>query len=239
MICTRAEVLTHLELTTATDEEIAAVMMQHRLAEADIKAFLGQAIELQTHTEYLPRLDAQVYSGNAYDDAESYAERLSELYVSEFPLRSIVSISEGEINGAGVFVGTPLTTSDYRVAWKRPGFSESGKITRVDAHWPASAGAVEVVYTAGYSPDELNGAAGGLNVSDFKLAVLSAVKDRYDESRGVGAVRSESIEGYSVSFMPAGGGMGGKSGMGGGGAKAKTWQKILSRYKHRFLNLGD
>jgi hypothetical protein len=238
MICTRAEVLTHLELTSATDEEVAAVMLQHRLAEADVKAFLGHSIELQTHTEYLPRLDAASYAGNEFDDAEGYVERNSELHVTEMPLRSIVSIKEGEINSAGAFAGTALTGSDYRVAWKRPGFSESGKIMRIDAYWPAGASTVEVVYTAGYSPDELAGAAGGINASDIKLAVLAAVKDRYDESRGVGAVRSESIEGYSVSFMPAGGGGGGKSGMG-GGAKAKTWQKILSRYKHRFLSLGD
>ena len=99
----------------------------------------------------------------------------------------------------GLPVNQVATLGPSGGGWVQPlsGICRSGILQRINLNWPARQRTVRVVYTAGWTADELEYG----EASDIKLAMLDAVKWCFSQ-RGdnAGAVTSESEGDWSASY---------------------------------------
>lgn len=140
------------------------------------------------------------------------------LLLRNLPVRSVTSIHEDP--NAWVTVESPSYTKwsdgtllvearDYVVDWDCDDedgntICKSGIVFRNGGIWSLQARSIKVVYTAGYTDQEIRAGEG----ADFKQAVLMGVAKFVQEAfanalygeRRAGAIISESLDGYSVSF---------------------------------------
>lgn len=192
------------------------------LAEQLLKDYVKGPIEQTTLTEYYPELAAYEPAGEPLEDPAvevvggrvltDYGGTADVLRLRNTPVRSITSIHDNAAawdSGTADFPASTLLTagSDYLIDFDESGLCRSGLVYRRSGSWPVSpqhARTVKVIYVAGYTAGELSGA-----YSRFQTAALTAVLFWYNQVKanqqngitgGAGAIVSESLDAYSVSF---------------------------------------
>lgn len=145
----------------------------------------------------------------------------NELQLQHIPVRGVPTIYrdyDGRFgNKAGSFPAGSLITngSDYWASYdivdsQGNGVCQDG-IIRAMGLWPTQAGSLKVVYTAGYSDNELRGGDPLLDASPIWDATLSEATRRARRilleqkgslGLGIGLLNSESLGGYSYSANP-------------------------------------
>lgn len=252
-ITTASEVASYLGLSSTPT--LLTTLLPY--GEAEVKKFLRYDPEQQEHTEIYPasqraadrdvlvdvRGDKAIFTGG--HQANNF------LYVKHLPVRdsSATGVSSdpqvfedydarfGQASGAFA-ASTEIDRGDeWYLDYEYAGLSKSGKFVRVGANWPTQAGTVKIVYTAGYSADELAGTGGDVDVSDIKLACLIAVGHLYKQavlngSTGAagltaGPIVSESITDYSYTVS---GGAAERMGYSRGGLPSQV-QRMLTPYR--------
>lgn len=195
------------------------------------EAYLGYEIERSNRTEFYPRFNRHP-SYDVFVNADANlsvvdSPGLDYLYLRGRPvLLSGLSVYEdyGAYGGQspGSFPGSSLLTlgSDYYLDIWEAGVSRNGKVIRIGGTWPGLPGSIKVVYTAGYTDDELKGdltdAEDYVDGSDIhrgvKLCALKAYAEltAYQQSEsegagssGIGPLSSETIDDYSYTMNPA------------------------------------
>jgi hypothetical protein len=228
-----AEVALELGLSSSiTEEERAVVRVAITKSEGAVKKFLGYDPTQRERTEYYPQTDYNF--GHAQHVWEATAttayvrevaeEASSELQIRHVPIRNVPAIDlridyDGRGgSAAGAFAAETLRTEgeDY---WPNYGQVDSDGnrvcfdgLIRSIGLWPTVAGSVRIVYTAGYTDDELHGADDLIDASPIVEAVLEEAKRRVEgafvrRKHGVGWVpgimSSESLGDYSYSIDTA------------------------------------
>ena len=225
-----SEVWLRAGLSASITEEERAIVQQALVdAEGAVKRFLRYDPVRRSRTEFYPRVD-QSYAGAAYiwdvSAQQAYIRQLaeettSELRVQHVPVRSSpaidLRIDYGARAGtvAGSFAAATLQTegTDY---WPNYTLVDSDGnsvcldgIIRTIGLWPTVAGAVRIVYTAGYSENELHGVDNVIDASPIRTAVINEAVRRTEKafvrrkSTALGWVAgiktSESLGDYSYS----------------------------------------
>jgi hypothetical protein len=198
------EVLSYMSKETETDSSVVARLeLIQRLTERSIRRYVGTNIVQATYTHFLPS------PGQCIGKPD-----LGEvLRLPEYPVRSITTIHEDEYayagSAAGAFGSDDLLTSgsDYYLAVDQSGLSWFGHVVRISSTWAAIPGSLKVVYTAGWTADELDGDVDDprLDASDIKLAVLKTISETYSRAAqqnesGGGRIISEKIDDYFVQY---------------------------------------
>lgn len=189
-------------------------------AEMMVREHLGYSVEQATYTEYLPDMDYRQpestlearFLSPGYGYTHGVSNPVSELFVNEYPLRSVTSVYENQIAWEtdpvnGDFSSGFLLTagSDYTVDFAEPGFSFSGSLKRFGA-WSPIRKSVKVTYVAGYTADELDSTrwraikeAVMLTAHKFYLDV-TMLQRTSKKTSGFGIVTSEKLDDYFVQF---------------------------------------
>jgi hypothetical protein len=218
-----AEVLSYLgKGTTASDIDIGRLQTIKTASEMLLRRYLGCGITQATYTHYLPK-------GHPFDrfptsrrisEAGAATERYwlgPDIVLPEYPLRSITSINEdrdGRFDQAsGAFDSTTLLTEGGGYYWPvdASGFSRWATVIRIDTLWPANPGSIKVVYTAGWTSDELHGLVtdSTLDASPLRMATLKIIAESWTDKLqaetstsggGAGPLKQESFDGYSVTY---------------------------------------
>jgi len=226
-----SEVLLQLGLSSsATDEERAVSSAAIASAEGAVKRFLRYDPGQKLRTEFYPRHDQrignvqsiwEVTNTEAYLRQESGAST-SELQLQHIPIRSVPAIDlridyDGKSGArAGTFAAATQKTegTDF---WPNYDLIDSDGnsvcrdgIVRSVGLWPASAGNVKVVYTAGYTPEELHGQDAIIDASPIVEAVIDEARRRVEKmfvrkksvlgGFAAGPKCSESLGSYSYSI---------------------------------------
>lgn len=174
-IVVSSDVLMELGLSSgATAEEIAVVASCIKRAEGAIKRFLHYDPSSKSRTEYYPQQDIRSSGDGMWEvnDTEAYIRSLSgastnELQLQCIPVRSIESLyidydgRSGTKDGAFSEDCLKIEGVDYWANFDQ--LDSSGDkvcmdgILRSQGLWPTTPGCVKVIYTAGYTADELQG----------------------------------------------------------------------------------
>jgi len=225
-----AEVLLELGLSASdTDEERAIVSVAIGRAEGAVKRHLKYDPTRQSRTEYYPQLDVEFEPRRVYWEVEgstAYQRRVaysatSELQVQHLPIRSITSLAidyDGRSDSkSGAFTDTKTEGTDF---WPNyDGLDGDGNkicrdgIIRSEGIWPTTPGSVKLVYTSGYSDDELHGEIALVDASPIWSSVLAEACRRvrkafiWKKKTGVGflsgPIISEKLGDYSVTLDSA------------------------------------
>ena len=197
-----SELLLQLGLSSSvTDEERAVSLAALTSAEGAVKRFLRYDPELKLRTEYYPRQDRNI--GNAQgiwevSATEAYVRQesgavTSELQVQHIPVRSTPAIDlridyDGKSGArAGSFAAATQKTegTDF---WPNYDIEDSDGnsvcrdgVLRSVGLWPSSAGCVKVVYTAGYTPEELYGQDDIIDASPIVEAIVDEARRRVEK----------------------------------------------------------
>lgn len=197
-----SELLLQLGLSSsATDEERAVSLAAIASAEGAIKRFLRYDPELKSRTEFYPRHDQRI--GNVQGiweatDTEAYLRQesgasTSELQLQHIPIRSVPAIDlrvdyDGKSGArAGSFAATTQKTEGTDFWPNYDTVDSDGNsvcrdgVLKSSGLWPASAGNVRVVYTAGYTPEELHGQDDIIDASPIVEAVIDEAKRRVEK----------------------------------------------------------
>ncbi|HVC95890.1 MAG TPA: hypothetical protein VND64_19525 [Pirellulales bacterium] len=210
-ICTTSDVTTYLGLAAMN----ALATLVQTLAEQHVKDHIGtQEIEQQSWTEYYPLDNAQVQQpGDTQYVVDSAYQRAipgfilspNVIQLRQLAARQITSVNE-DASGyfgqmAGSFgAGTLLTSgSDYFLKTEQPALagglpiSWSGHLVRRSFWFPAIAGSVKVVYTAGFTAGELAG-----RWSVFKTACLETIGDLYLRAKALAGGQKADMAGEAI-----------------------------------------
>jgi len=219
MIADRAEVLTFLgKGSSLTDAEDGFLNMIQPMVELDVQRLLGYSVVQATYTHFLPHrsrgvqpvgaMGFDVRGGKAVIDQPAGGREDSQLLLPELPVRSVTSVNEDTGayggQGSGDFAAASLLTagSDYWIDQTEDGISTSAILRRIGGAWPSSARSVKVVYVAGYTQAEL---ATGI-AAPIKMAVWESIRFQFaNRGAGAGAVKSEKLGDYSVTYAAADG----------------------------------
>ncbi len=172
------ELLSELGLTCcATNQEQQILERAIKRAEGAIRRHLNYDPEQRSHTEYYPGLNFSQTSRQSVwevDGNEAVLRRLSEistdeLYVRHLPVRrSTVPQVFIDLDGrsgttSGAF-GTDTEKTEGTDFWPNYDLVDSGGdevcsdgIIRSYGRWPTTPGTVKIIYTAGYTSNELKG----------------------------------------------------------------------------------
>jgi len=228
-----SELLLEMGLSdSVTDEELAVIETAQRKAAGAIKRFLHYDPTQMVRTEFYPRMNYNL--GRAENIWEVTADTAyvrqaaegatSELQIQHLPIRSTpaidLRIDYGARAGtvAGSFAAASLQTegTDF---W--PNYDKldsdgnsvcSDGIMRSVGLWPSTAGAVRIVYTAGYSYAELHGEDDVIDASPILEALVEETKRRAEQifvkmksavGFTAGPKSSESLGDYSYSIDTA------------------------------------
>lgn len=211
MIAKEAELRANLGLLSSiTDEERAMLTMFHPLAEAKVKEYIGYDPEQKTLTEHYPRhthaggvgfrdegtWDINASGTQAVLSRSTTLNALTSLQLQRLPIRSVSSlkVDSNARFGKGVSAwpsGSDWTEGqDFQPEYERTDLCMSG-LLNTDRSWPIDPGSVEVIYLAGYSPEELSGRAtatatvGGIITTEgvsaigLKMAVVATVQKAF------------------------------------------------------------
>lgn len=217
-ITTPAEILTFLgKGANATDAEWGLVNMLQPMAESAVRTFLGYEVVQNTYTHLLPDID--LFSISQHDIGQPIDvvnNRISYafpgppviLQVPQIPLRAVTSLyaDYSALGGQGPNTDFPSNTlqvqgTDYYVDFDSldtgsitTGISWTGHLRRWIGVWPARQRCIKITYTAGITPDELDGktAFPVRRVTDIKYAALLTCAAAYHEAKawqgnGIGA----------------------------------------------------
>jgi hypothetical protein len=205
MICSRAEVLTHLGLDQPSATPAEEKLLRSHLAlvnalqprvERLVQTALGYQVATGHYIEYLPpmmvpaatdplvegALDLSSWGG-AGAGISAFASAPT-LQLANVPVRAITSIHENDNawqNGPGGYwpADTLLTYgTDYLLDVSEDGLCRSGIVLRPGGSWSLTPRSIRVEYDAGWTPDELDNVA-----SDIKLAVLVSMTKWFNETR--------------------------------------------------------
>lgn len=222
------EVLLELGIaTTATPEQRAVVIAAVQKAEGAVRRFLKYDPVQASRTEFYPMQDFDAAGGQAVWEVEgssAYLRRLSqaatqELQVRHLPLRSIPAIDlridyDGRSGAlAGSFAAETQKTegSDY---WPNyDGLDSDGNrvcrdgVIRSAGSWPVEPGSVRIIYTAGYTDEELRGQDSQVDASPIHTAALDesvrrakrafALQQQGSIGLGLGPLTGEKLGDYS------------------------------------------
>jgi len=226
-----SELLLQLGLSSsATDEERAVSLASLTSAEGAVKRFLRYDPGQKLRTEFYPRQDQrignvqgvwEVSATEAYVRQESGASS-SELQLQHIPIRSLPAIDlRVDYDGkSGARVGSFAVATQKTEGtdfWPNYDTVDSGGnsacrdgILRSNGMWPATAGCVKVVYTAGYTPEELHGQDAIIDASPIVEAVIDEARRRVEKmfvrkksaltGFAAGPKSSESLGSYSYSI---------------------------------------
>lgn len=227
MIADISEVLLLLGLSdSATDEQRAIANYAIRSAQGAVKRHLMYDPEYGQHTEYYPQQDFlvddrqtvwEVNDENAYQRTRD-AGLTDTLLVRHIPIRSIAFLyvdydaRHGQQSGSfGAETlkteGTDYWTSDDLVDSDGVGVCRDG-IIRSYGIWPATPGAVKIVYSAGYKSAEFRGEEAALDASPIWTSVVEEamrmakkllVNKKSTRGFVAGPIVSESLGDYSYS----------------------------------------
>ena len=229
-------------------------------AERAVKDYLRYDPEQQQHTEILPNTRRSSDRDNLVDVSGGKvvffgsATANNMLVLKHLPVRdsNATGVSTdpqvfedydarfGQASGA-FSADTELTRgTEFFLEYDQLGISKSGTLIGVGGNWPSLYGTVKVVYTAGYSSDELAGTGGDADASDIKLATLITVSHIYKQavlngSTGAaglvsGAIVSESLGDYSYTVS---GGSAERSGYSRGALPAQVMRMLDSYRSYR------
>lgn len=229
-LLTKAELLTHLQLTTTITAVQDAVITQ-LLPSVDrlVKDFVGYEIERGTHIEYHPETNRFVEEDPLIGAFEGTAQGARAvlygnedhriIYLNQLPLISIQNLYENvsawdTAGGSWPSSSKLVEGRDYRIDYDLNLDSEdvglSGAVYRQTTVWPRERRTVRVEYTAGFLAAQLD-FDGRYGV--FKHAALLASQMNFMEalsntlndqsgSPGTG-VAAESLDGWSIKYVDA------------------------------------
>ncbi len=186
-----SEVLLELGLSaSATEEERAIVGAAITRAEGAVIRYLKYDPVRRDRTEYYPQQDFSRRNQASVWESEgdqAILKRLvelstSELQIQHIPIRSITSLyidydGRGDTR-SGAFGDETLKVEGTDYWANYDGQDSDGDklcrdgIIRSMGSWPTTAGTVKIVYSAGYSPEELHGTDSVVNVIPILEAVL-------------------------------------------------------------------
>ncbi len=167
-----SEVLLELGLSgTVTDEQRAITQTAMARAYGAIRRHLKYDPVQRVRTEYYPQGETAARSGGGVWDVTDTQARFERagggdvLFVQHIPIRSIASLAvdyDGRFDSkSGAFATNDTEGTDY---WPQyDGVDDAGAklcrdgMIRRSSGWPSQPGSVKIVYTAGYSQDELRG----------------------------------------------------------------------------------
>ena len=222
-----SELLIELGLSASVSETDRALAQQSLIkAEGAVKRCLLYDPVQASRTEYYPNQDFTRTGREAIweaNDTHAYLRHLAEastieLQVRHLPIRSITSLHidyDGRAGTRSGAFGSETAKTEGTDFW--PNYdsldSDGNKvctdgILRSEGLWPATAGSVKIVYTAGYTQAELRGAESVLDASPIWEAVLDEAVRRFTKAkqrmtRGragfTGPLTSESLGDYSYS----------------------------------------
>jgi len=176
-IASEAEARVALGLTSAiTDDERAAINLFLPAAEKAVVDFIGYDPVQREHTRYFPRTDPSGGIGfpdSGWDVHSSgrsairyYPTRASGMFptlqLDVLPVRAVsdlrVDYDARHGQQTNAFAATTKRTpgQDYWTEDEAPNYCPSGCVFSRST-WPIEPGTVRVTFTAGYSPDEMNG----------------------------------------------------------------------------------
>jgi hypothetical protein len=192
-------------------------------AEVAIKEYLGYDVEQASYTEYYPiqdgrypeaALDARNWQDNYGAGVQHLvAQPISEIFVKQYPLRSISHVYENQEAWTTDGVNGDWTSSpefqltiglDYTVDWDEPGLCLSRSLKRI-GFWPLIARSVRVDYVAGFTASELTSTRWRAFKEAVKLTLtswyLGTTSFRRDGSSGsFGMVASEGLKDWNVRY---------------------------------------
>jgi hypothetical protein len=213
----------------ATEEERAVIQGAIVRAEGAVKRFLGYDPVQRSRTEFYPRRNLSLGRGDYIWETtttQAYIRQVSdastsELQVQHVPIREVPAIDlRIDYDGrSGTRVGSfaaetlQVEGQDYWPNYEQLDGDGNGVcldgIVRSVGLWPLVAGTVRIVYTAGYSNDELHGQDDVLDAGPIAEAVINEAKRRVEGAfvrmkKTVGWVAgpfsSESLGDYSYSI---------------------------------------
>ena len=216
--------------TSSSDEEDAIVSVAIRGAESAVRKFLKYDPVKRTRTEYYPQQDVSQSYGRGIWEAntnDAYLRRVSEaatdmLQVRHIPIRSDVAIQvfvdyDGRFGTkSGAFAAETEKTEGTDFWPQYDGNDDDGNaicldgIIRAIGLWPVEPGAVKVVYSAGYSTDELCGTATLVDAQSIQEVVIDEAVRRFKKVMAssrkhvlaghvAGPITSENLGKYSYS----------------------------------------
>ena len=162
-------------------------------AEIAVKEYLGYDVEQATYTEYYPITDQRVPSASldtVYAWNDSYdanmttliMDPISEIFVKQYPLRSIASIYQNPaawitdpVNGDWSSQWLVAPGTGWTVDWDEPGPVPQPGPSAVAAAGPHRADRCRSTYTAGFTQPELQ----TVRWAAFKEACMETVKVWY------------------------------------------------------------
>jgi hypothetical protein len=188
-----SEIILDLGLSASiTDEERGIIQAAITRAEGAVKRYIRYDPTQQSRTEYYPSQNyARSHAGSVWEVSGGTAyqrnvsqESTSELQVRHIPIRSTPTIDlRVDYDGrsgtqAGSFGATSqkVEGTDFWPNYDRDDSSGdqvcSDGIIRSVGLWPTQAGSVKIVYTAGYSDEEMHGQDSIIDASPIMDAVV-------------------------------------------------------------------
>ena len=227
-----AAVLLELGISSSpTDAERAVVQQAVVKAEGSVIRFLGYNPVQASRTEYFPQQDFRSSGGESVWEVEGNQAILrrragaspDELQLTHIPVRSAPAIDlrieyDGRFGAkSGAFAASTKKTEGTDFWPQYDSVDSDGKsvcsdgIIRSIGIWPTEPGSVKVVYTAGYSGDELAGSDSVLDASPIMDAVVEEALRRAKKvlalwtkntrlGHAAGTITSESLGEYSYSL---------------------------------------
>jgi len=190
-IATRADILAELGLTgVATSEQETIIDTALRKAAGAVKSYLRYEPVQGSHTEYYPQQAYQSQPGPGVwevTDEKAVLRQVSEsatneLQLRHLPIRSVASVNvdyDGRSGTKSGSFGSGTSKTEGEDYWANYDEvdGEGNKICkdgilRAVGLWPTTPGTVKVVYTAGYSDDELRGNDSIVDASPIWLAIV-------------------------------------------------------------------
>jgi len=230
-----SDVLLMLGLSSGpTEEQRALAQFSINAAEAAVARYLKYHPALAQRTEFYPNMEKSTSSREGVwetNDQEAFIRQLSEaatseLQVSNIPIRASDELGANPIDLRIDYDGRAGTRSGaFAVETKKvegvdfwPNYNAIDAngysvcmdgLVRSEGRWPTTAGAVKIVYMAGYTQDEFRGNGGNIDAYPIYEAVVDEsvrrVKKiltrafRYGAGLGVGPLTSENLGDYSYS----------------------------------------
>jgi len=224
-----AEVFLEMGLSASVSEEERAITLGAiTKAEGAVKRFLGYDPVQRLRTEFYPMQDySSNYQGGVWEASDTQAffrrtieEATSELLVRHIPIRALpaidlrIDIDARSGTRAGSFAAETLRVEgeDYWPNYDQSdsdgsGFCSDGMF-RSFGLWPTEAGSVRIIYTAGYTNEEMHGQDASVDASPIYDAVMNESRRLVEKAfvrmktvRGflAGPITSESLGDYSYS----------------------------------------
>lgn len=189
------------------------------LVEKAVRNFVGWDLEQAEYTRYYPKTEKggadDVFVGG-FGVVSGTGGRTQKLQLDhKYALLADLEVREHSGANFGqthVFDDDDLLTlgTQYILVCDDGVVSKTGHVTRLAAYWPKGAGSVQVVYTAGFTPEEFEGRSGSTDASEIRYAVLDELQRAYQEARNYqqsssratvgGPIMSESVPGYSYTL---------------------------------------